>query len=78
MRDIEPPFTVEYQNNQVQVAEHSIKDKRVFHITLKKPLVITVAYDRQDNKFWTSIPEGRQEEAEEIGRLIAQHIRSKR
>ena len=77
MRDIEPPFIIDYQGVTVTVAEHSIKDKRVFHIALRKPLVITVAYDRQENKFWTSIPEGRQKEAEEIGKLIADYIRNK-
>lgn len=78
MRDIEPPFTIDYQGLTVTVSEHSIKDKRVFHISSRKPLVITVAYDRQENKFWTSIPEGRQNEAEELGKLIANYIRSKK
>lgn len=80
MREIEPPFEIEYQGKPVKVAEHEIKDKRVFHIDFndwKKPLVIAVGLNRFEEKFWTSIPEGRQQEAEEVGKLIAIHIRSK-
>jgi len=54
---------------------------RVFHIDFKgsrKPLVIAVGIGLRDQKFWTSIPQGRQEEAEKIGKLIAEYIRGKR
>lgn len=54
---------------------------RIFHIDFagaRKNLTITVGYGRKDEKFWTSIPEGRQKEAEEIGKLIANYIRNKR
>lgn len=80
MRDIEPPFEVFFEGNTVRVSEHELKGKRIFHIDFggrKKPLVLTVAMNRKDEKFWTSIPEGRQNEAEQIGKLIAVHIRSK-
>jgi len=81
MREIEPPFSLEIEGNIVQVTEHELKGKRVFHLNFvgsKKPLIITVALTRSDEKFWTSIPEGRQKEAEQIGKLIAAHIRNKR
>lgn len=81
MREIEPPFEIEYQDKTAKVTEAEIKERRVFHIQFKdtrKPLTITVAEDRKEVKFWTSIPEGRQQEAEEVGRLIALHIRSKK
>jgi hypothetical protein len=80
MREIEPPFEIEYQGNQVTVTEAEIDDRRVFHIQFpaqRKPLIITVAEDRQQVKFWTSVPQGRQREAEELGKLIATYIRSK-
>lgn len=80
MREIEPPFGLSYKGNQIKVTEHEIKDKRVFHIDFsgwRKPLVIAVGLSRKDEKFWTSIPEGRQDEAEELGKLIAGYIRNK-
>jgi hypothetical protein len=80
MREIESPFALEYQGKPITVSEHDIKEKRVFYIDFNgwsKPLTITVGFNKKDEKFWTSIPEGRQEEAEEIGRLIAIYIRSK-
>lgn len=81
MREIESPFQLEIEGNIIQVTEHDLKGKRVFHLNFngwKKPLIITVALTRSDEKFWTSIPEGRQKEAEQVGKLIAAHIRNKR
>jgi hypothetical protein len=43
-----------------------------------KVFTITVGKGLANEKFWTSIPEGRQEEAEEVGKLIAAYIRSKK
>ena len=81
MREIEPPFEVEMEGRQISIAEHQVGPKRIFHIDFKgwkKPLVITVGLGLRDQKFWTSIPQGRQAEAEQIGKLIAEHIRAKR
>ncbi|WP_431293395.1 hypothetical protein [Pedobacter sp. P26] len=81
MRDIEKPFELLYGELNLQVVEHEVARKRVFHVNFQngsKPLVITVAVGTNDKKFWTSIPEGRQKEATEIGKLIADHIRSKK
>lgn len=81
MREIEAPFEVEFSGQQLRIAEHEVGRKRVFHIDFQngsKPLVITVAVGTNDKKFWTSIPEGRQKEATEIGKLIADHIRAKK
>ncbi|QEM12384.1 hypothetical protein [Mucilaginibacter rubeus] len=75
-------FEITYQGLAATVAEHSLKHGRVFHIDFAQPtmmpLVITVAYDSDDKKFWTSIPEGRQELAEEVGKLVAGYIRNKK
>ena len=78
MGEIEPPFEIVYKGKNVKVSEHSIDDKRVFRVYLDKPLSITVAETRSEEKFWTSVPQGRQQEAEETGRLIAAYIRSKK
>jgi len=73
-------FEVEYDGLPADVVEHRLPSGRVFHIRFGqpalKPLVITVAHDADDRKFWTSVPEGRQELAEEAGRLVAAFIRN--
>jgi hypothetical protein len=81
MREIEQPFQIVYQGKPANVTEVEIKERRVFHIQFaddRKPLIITVGEDRKEVKFWTSIPQGRQTEAEEIGKLIAAYIRRRR
>ncbi|NCD67994.1 hypothetical protein [Mucilaginibacter agri] len=72
-------FEIDYRGLAAGVVEHRLPSGRVFHIQFSqptlKPLVITVAHDSEDRKFWTSLPEGRQELAEEVGRLVATFIR---
>lgn len=78
---MEPPFTIEYEGSAAQVTEHELQEMRVFRITFtgpRKPLVITVAEKPGGKKWWTSVPQGRQKEAEEVGKLIADYIRAKR
>jgi hypothetical protein len=80
MREVEPPFEVEYKGGLTKVTEAEIKSRRVFHVRFAdrtKPLAITIGQDSREKKFWTSVPQGRQQEAEEIGKLIAAFIRSK-
>jgi hypothetical protein len=78
MRPIELPFEIPYKGETIKVTEQQLSSKRVFYIQLNRPLIITVGIKHNDEKFWTSIPEGRQREAEEIGPLIAQYIRTKK
>ncbi|MCQ6957059.1 hypothetical protein [Mucilaginibacter aquariorum] len=80
MREIEPPFEIEYHGT-TKVTEAEIKSRRVFYVQFtdgRRALTMTIGEDRQEKKFWTSIPEGRQQEAEEVGKLIADYIRAKR
>ena len=73
-------FEIIYKGSAANVVEYSLRNGRVFRIEFTdaslKPLVVTVAHDSEDKKFWTSIPEGRQELAAEVGRLIATYIRN--
>lgn len=74
-------FNVEIKGQVVQVSDHKIKSARVFHIVYpnsKSPLNITIAEDSDGVKFWTSLPEGRQEEAELAGKIIAAYLREYR
>ena len=78
---MEAPFAIEYEGSATTVTEHELKEMRVFHIAFngpRKPLVITVAEMPGGKKWWTSVPQGRQKEAEEVGKLIANYIRAKR
>ncbi|QNN42697.1 hypothetical protein [Pedobacter roseus] len=81
VRELEPPFELGLDGRQITVAEHEIGSNRVFHVDFggwKKSLVIAIGIGIRDQKFWTSIPQGRQAEAQEIGKLIAEHIRANR
>jgi len=73
-------FEIDYLGAVADVVEHQLPAGRVFHIDFStptvKPLVIAVAKRADGEKFWTSVPEGRQTEAEIIGRLVATYIRS--
>jgi hypothetical protein len=51
-----------------------------FHVTFsssREPLVVARATGREGNLFWTSIPEGRQKEAEGVGMLIEDYLSNK-
>jgi len=81
MREIEPSFEIEFEGMPVNVSEHYVEDTRVFHISFsdkRKPLVITVADGPGNKRWWTSVPEGRQAEAEKVGPLIAWYFKNKK
>lgn len=74
-------FEVELNGQMVLVSDHTIRSARVFHIVYPgttPPLNITIAENADGVKFWTSVPEGRQEEAELAGKVIAAYIREYR
>lgn len=73
-------FEVEVEGKPVRVSEHYIGERRVFHVNLPlrgKPLILTVA-EGPRGRFWTSIPEGRQADAEKVGPLIAWYFKNKK
>jgi len=47
---------------------------RILFSDNRKPLVIARASNAEASKFWTSIPEGRQAEAEVVGTLIENYL----
>jgi hypothetical protein len=74
-------FEVELNRQTIRVSDHTIKSARVFQIVYpdRKPdLNITIAEDTDGLKFWTSVPEGRQEEAEFAGKAVAAYLRDYR
>jgi hypothetical protein len=71
-------FTIIYKEMEIEVEWLSISGRSVFKIpgNQKVPLFITRATHENGKKFWTSVPEGNQAEAEAIGRLIEAYYRS--
>jgi hypothetical protein len=73
-------FELEYKASRIQIHRHSINGQTIFRVIFpdnRKTLVITRPSNSDGARFWTSIPEGRQREAEEIGPLIAAYLQNK-
>jgi predicted DNA-binding protein (MmcQ/YjbR family) len=71
-------FEVIFEGTVLNVSEHYFADLRIFKVQFpdnRKPLALTVATG-MNKKFWTSVPQGRQAEAEKIGSLIALYFKS--
>ena len=82
LENIDPAsFNITLDEQTVQVSVHIIKSAKVFHLvypSLREPLNITIATADDGGKFWTSLPEGRQDEAEVAGKVIAAYLREYR
>ncbi|MBL7732302.1 MAG: hypothetical protein JNM88_14080 [Chitinophagaceae bacterium] len=78
MPNASEPFILTFQDSRIRVQRHTIQGAFVYHITFENkrpPLVITRAEKPTGQNWWTSIPEGRQLEANLIGPLIEEHIK---
>ena len=72
------PFILELNGVTMNVAELSIPGWVAFRVqfsSARKPIVIARALNANAERFWTSIPEGRQQEAEAIGKLIEEYFK---
>jgi hypothetical protein len=81
--DIDDPksFDIVVGKHAAHITIHKIKSAKVFHLVFaaRRPsLNIAVATNDDGEKFWTSVPEGRQEEAELAGKAIAAYLRDYR
>ena len=77
--EIPDTFELQHKENRIKVQRHSVANEIIYRILFPDntpPLVLTRASDSNADRFWTSIPEGRQKEAEEIGPLIAEYIKT--
>ena len=71
-------FELDFKDGKVQIRRHSIGKDVIFQVAFSdgtRPLVLTRAKHSNAYKFWTSIPEGRQDEAEEVGLLISEYFK---
>lgn len=66
-----------YQNTLIQIHKEHLGRTEIYKVIFtngNSPLVITKAVRNSASYFWTSVPEGRQRQAEEIGRIIEKHL----
>ena len=72
-------FELYFKEGKIRVQRHFVASQTIYRIVFsdkRDPLVVTRALTDNAVRWWTSIPEGRQREAEEIGPLIANYIKS--
>ena len=72
-------FELKFNDCKIQISRHSIGAQVIFRIVFsdqRSPLVITRASHSNAFNFWTSVPEGRQKEAEEFGALISEYFKT--
>ncbi|MES1224239.1 MAG: hypothetical protein ABUT20_52580 [Bacteroidota bacterium] len=80
MKELSELFEIELKGQKLQVQKLDLPKQVVFRVTFnnnKPPLMVLRASDFGGSKFWTSMAEGRQIEAEEIGSKIEEYFRSK-
>lgn len=80
MRGLEDNFQLINNKGTLNVSVFELHNQVLFRIEFPDntpPLIIGRIHDALGKKFWSSIPEGRLEEATEIGPLIESYYRSK-
>ncbi len=73
-------FEIRYKSTSIKVETLNVKGivaYRAVFSSNRQPLLLTKATNFNLNDFWTSIPEGRQKEAEGLGKLIDEHFLNK-
>ncbi len=73
-------FDLEFGNNTIRVEEIKIPGQTFFRVVFSNQipeLRLLRATNAEQEKFWTSVPEGRQKLAEQVGPLIEKYYREK-
>ena len=71
-------FELVFYKEKIKITRHGLGSDVIYRVVFSnkiQPLVLTRTRSNTD-KFWTSIPEGRQKEAEEIGLLISEYFKT--
>ncbi|HEX6847203.1 MAG TPA: hypothetical protein VF144_09505 [Chitinophagaceae bacterium] len=77
----EEQFSFESHGVTITCQKLDVSKGLVYHVTFssnRKPIVIARARFEESEARWTSIPEGRQKEAEGVGALIEQYLSTKK
>lgn len=77
--DSSDAFVIELSDIVMTVTSHQIGGDEVFHIVFSDPRPPLVVYEALggNRPFWTSIPQGRQKEAEFFGARIEAYLKNK-
>lgn len=77
---VEQAHEASYRGGKIKFQRHTIGGHTsVYRIVFsdgRQPLVITRATGKEIGKHWTSIPEGRFDEAEEVGLIIEDYFKN--
>lgn len=79
-KESDQQFSFEAFNVTLSCNRLDIPDFVAFRVTFssdREPIVVARAKGVNRPHFWTSIPEGRQKEAEGVGKLIEEYLSSK-
>jgi hypothetical protein len=71
------PFQITYGNTVLRIRPVDMPGRLAFYVSFsseRKPLLVVRAKDFNASSFWTSMPEGRQKEAEGVGKLIEEYL----
>lgn len=71
-------FELDYKGGKIHVQRHQVERQTIYRVIFpdkRRPLVLTRATGTDVGKHWTSIPEGRLSEAQEIGPLIQEYLK---
>jgi len=74
-------YKIDYDGYVLSVTEAVIEGTRVFHVEFSikvKPVNLVVVDNGKGFRFWTTIPEGRQAVADEIGPVIGRYYYDKK
>ena len=81
MSELNERFTLEFENATISVEQIQMPGQVFFKVVFpdnRAPLTLLRAMNANQVKFWTSMPQGRQKLAEDIGPHIEQFYRNKR
>jgi hypothetical protein len=78
----EDNFEITYKETVMQVERLKLAGYNAFRVVFnnskRQPLVVARATNANAVHFWTSIPEGRQKEAQGMGKLIEEYFQSQK
>lgn len=76
---VEPIYETNYRGGQIKFQRHTIGGHTPVYLVVfsdgRPPLKITRAVGKEIGKHWTSIPEGRLDEAEELGVILEDYFK---
>jgi hypothetical protein len=73
-------FDLEFGISKIRVEQIQIPGQTFFKVNFSNeipPLTLLRATSSDQSKFWTSVPEGRQDLAQQVGPLIENYYRTK-